>query len=841
MTDSENQGSNRTADLEHPRQILNYRILDVLGEGGMAFVYLAEQSEPVKRRVALKILKAGMDSKQVLARFESERQALAVLDHPGIAKIFDGGIAESGRPFFVMEWIKGVPITDYCDDQCLDTRERIRLFIEVCSAVQHAHVKGLIHRDLKPSNILVSVADGSPQPKVIDFGIAKATSTTLTEITMMTRVGQAIGTPQYMSPEQAGLTGLDIDTRSDIYSLGVVLYEMLVGAVPVDLIAINDGAVGVALREMDPPTPSTRYTQLGDTRDEIARVRRTDPDGLRRELKGDLDWVVMKAIEKNRSRRYETVNALAMECHRYLEHQPVLARPPSAGYLLRRFIRRNRIAVVATSIAMLAVVAGAAVATIGFFRATEAERLAREEAETVRQVSEFLTELFEVSDPSEARGNSVTAREILDKGAKEIESALSDQPVVKAAMLETMGNVYANLGLNESATVLLTRAHEIASALFDDGDSRLTRIERSLGEHYFDLGRYDDAERLLLSTLEKDTVIFGRESTRVAYVLNALTGLYLKLDQLDEARRYAEESLAVRLALHGDSSDWYASGLHALARVMREQGEYATALEHAKEALSIWERTLPEFHPRLGSAYQEISINLSEQERLEEQEPYLLKALEIDRQTFGPEHRYYANTLEHVGIFYAKQGKFSEAEPYFLESLETSVAALGEVHDSVAFRHYNLGYFYGDLGQFDNAEKYLRSSIDIWTEVFHENHGSNAWAWNALAQNYSKLKQFDAAREAANRALQINELTYGPDHQNTSATLLVLANIARDQARYDEALPLYRRVLDNTEARFGESGVRTLDVLREYLAFLEAAGMEVEAVQVRARLGGTGE
>ena len=385
--------TDKSASTDHPSKIGPYSILDVLGEGGMAVVYLAQQDKPVTRRVALKILKAGMDSKQVVARFESERQALAVLDHPNIAKIFDGGVTDSGRPYFAMERVRGVPITEYCDNNRLSTNERLRLFMEVCSAVQHAHLKGLIHRDLKPSNILVGVVDNKPQPKIIDFGIAKATSTPLSEATLYTRIGQVIGTPQYMSPEQADLNIIDIDTRSDIYSLGVVLYELLVGAPPLELTAIADQAIRVALREKDPPKPSTRFTDLGDTRDEIAKVRSTVPDDLRRQLKGDLDWIVMRAIEKDRTRRYETANALAMDCRRFLKHEPVLARPPSTAYHLQRFVRRNRLIVTAASIAILAIIAGATVATLGYVRATEAELIARQESATSKKVIDFLVGL----------------------------------------------------------------------------------------------------------------------------------------------------------------------------------------------------------------------------------------------------------------------------------------------------------------------------------------------------------------------------------------------------------------------------------------------------------------
>ena len=340
-----------------------------------------------------------------------------------------------------MEHVKGVPITDYCDDQRVSNQKRIELFIRVCSAVQHAHLKGLIHRDIKPSNILVGIVDGKPEPKIIDFGIAKATTTTLSEATLYTRVGQIIGTPAYMSPEQAGVTGLDIDSRADIYSLGVVLYELLVGSLPLDL-APNDQAMQIALKEKDPPKPITRFSELGDSQVEIARVRNTEPTALRSQLQGDLDWVVMRAMEKDRTRRYETVNALAMECKRYLDREPVLARPPSPGYLLNRFVQRNKLTVAAGALAFAAIVAGAGAAGFGYLRATEAERTAREEAETASQVADFMVDLFQVSDPGEARGNSVTAREVLDRGAAQINEDTEIEPAIKG---EAATNQWAGL------------------------------------------------------------------------------------------------------------------------------------------------------------------------------------------------------------------------------------------------------------------------------------------------------------------------------------------------------------------------------------------------------------
>ena len=312
-----------------------YKLLEDLGEGGMGTVFIAEQTEPVQRRVALKIIKLGMDTKQVVARFEAERQALAVMDHPNIAKVYDGGATGTGRPYFVMELVRGMPITEYCDKQKLPTRERLKLFIPLCQAVQHAHQKGLIHRDLKPSNVLVAVQDGKAVPKIIDFGIAKATDHRLTQRTLFTEQGQLIGTPEYMSPEQAEMSGLDVDTRTDIYSLGVVLYELLVGVLPFDPKTLREAGFGEIqriIRENEPPKASTRLSSLGDTKTSIAKHRKTDPISLHNQLKGDLDWITLKAMAKDRTQRYASASELATDIERHLKHEPILASPPSTIY-----------------------------------------------------------------------------------------------------------------------------------------------------------------------------------------------------------------------------------------------------------------------------------------------------------------------------------------------------------------------------------------------------------------------------------------------------------------------------------------------------------------------------
>ena len=342
---------------QHPDNVGPYRILEVLGEGGMGIVYLAEQIEPIRRRVALKHIKFGMDTKQIIARFESERQALALMSHENVAKVLDAGSTDNGRPYFVMEYVPGIPITDYCDRHKLTMPQRLQLFVPVCNAVQHAHQKGIIHRDIKPSNILVMLQDGRPIPKIIDFGVAKATERHLTEKTLFTEHGQLIGTPEYMSPEQAEMTPLDVDTRTDIYALGVVLYELLTGVLPFDrktLRAAGYAEIRRIIREVEPMRPSTRLSTMGDDSTALSQKRQTDPRSLVRQLRGDLDWITMKALEKDRTRRYATASELAADIERHARHEPVLAGPPSLAYRLTKLIRKHRVHIAVGACVVLA-------------------------------------------------------------------------------------------------------------------------------------------------------------------------------------------------------------------------------------------------------------------------------------------------------------------------------------------------------------------------------------------------------------------------------------------------------------------------------------------------------
>ena len=424
-----------------------YKILEQIGEGGFGVVYVAEQREPVKRRVALKVIKLGMDTRQVVARFEAERQAVALMDHPNIAKVLDAGATEAGRPFFVMELVKGIPITKYCDQEKLATRERLDLFIKVCHAIQHAHQKGIIHRDIKPSNILVTLHDGVPVPKVIDFGIAKATQQELTEKTVYTQLQQFIGTPAYMSPEQAEMSGLDIDTRSDIYSLGVLLYELLTGSTPFDtqeLLKSGLDEMRKIIREREPERPSTRVTRDlaarrgGEAGSAEGGAGRAEVRGQRSAIDSDLDWIVMKCLEKDRTRRYETANGVAQDIERHLKHEPVVARPPSVGYRLQKSFRRNKLVFTAAGVVALALVLGVVVSSWQAIRATRARRdeaAARVRADEAAGVADRLRERAEKGEQNATESKLATEAYLYDADMGLAQQALAMNDLGRAKRL----------------------------------------------------------------------------------------------------------------------------------------------------------------------------------------------------------------------------------------------------------------------------------------------------------------------------------------------------------------------------------------------------------------------
>ena len=691
-----------------------YRLRERIGVGGMGEVWSAEQEEPFRRKVALKILKAGMDTKEVVARFEAERQALALMDHPCIAKVYDAGSTPQGRPYFAMEFIQGVPITEYCDRHKLTTRQRLELFIHLCEGVQHAHQKAVIHRDLKPNNVLITEVDDRPVPKIIDFGVAKATAQPLTEKTMYTHLGQLIGTPEYMSPEQAELTGEDIDTRTDVYSLGVILYELLAGALPFEseeLRAAGFEGIRRIIREEEPLNPSKRVTTLAETSVSIAQSRHTDPSALSSQLRGDLDWIIMKALDKDRTRRYASALDLAADIERHLSHQPVLASPPSTAYRIKKFVIRHKVGVTAASFVVIAMVLGITGTTIGLFRAIEAKKVAREEAETANRVSQFLEELFAVSDPGEARGNTITAREILDKGAEKITIELQGQPLVQARLMVTMGRVYRGLGLYDQSRSLLEEALEIRRNELDEEALEVACSREELATLLGSVGEYETARPLFESALAIREEHLGYDHPDVGLTVSNLGNLYRQMRYFNQAIPLYERALEIREKTLGPDHPDVSNSLNGLAIVLEAIGKYEEALPLYKRALAIREKALGPDHPRVATSLNNLATVYWFLADYESARPLNARALAIQEKVLGPDHPDLTHTLNIYALLLLADSDYAGAKKVHKRALAIREKKLRPDHPHIADSYYNLACVSALEGNSEEALNYLRESV----------------------------------------------------------------------------------------------------------------------------------
>jgi serine/threonine protein kinase/tetratricopeptide (TPR) repeat protein len=615
------------ADAERPGALIGpYKLLELIGEGGMGVVYHAEQQGALRRRVALKLIKPGMDSKQVIGRFEAERQALALMDHPNIAKVFDAGMSETGRPYFVMELVKGKPITEYCDRHRLPTRQRLELFLDVCHAVQHAHQKGIIHRDLKPSNVLVEIHDVRPVVKIIDFGVAKAIGQQLTDKTLFTGLVQLIGTPMYMSPEQAGLSSLDVDTRSDVYSLGVLLYELLTGTTPFESETLKKAGYDEMrriIREEEPPKPSTRLSTLQNAAlSTIAERRGLESEKLTVQVKGDLDWMVMKALEKDRNRRYESASALAADVQRYLHDEEVEACPPSAGYRLRKYMRRNRRVLAMVGVVAASLIAATAVsiwqatratmaqhqaeadrkqaetdrdraktaesnAQTNLERAKEAEKRATTEAAIAKAVNDFFQEdvLRQASsapppDHDFAGDPYLTVKEALDRVEARIGQRFQNQPLVEAAIRMAIGEAYNGVTDPGRAVPHFEQAFAIRKAHLGPADPKTLQSKQALSGAYLWVGRHSESIALLQQLLEERITRLGPDHAEVLECMTRLADAYRWASHLDTSRRLDEEVLEKRLRLFGPTH-------RATLGIMTQLGDVHEAAGRFEEAIGL--------------------------------------------------------------------------------------------------------------------------------------------------------------------------------------------------------------------------------------------------------------
>jgi serine/threonine protein kinase/tetratricopeptide (TPR) repeat protein len=791
-------------------KIGNYKILQLIGEGGCGSVFMAEQEQPVRRRVALKVIKLGMDTRNVIARFEAERQALALMDHPNIAKVFDAGATATGRPYFVMELVRGIKITEYCDQNNLPTNERLKLFQEVCQAIQHAHQKGIIHRDIKPSNILVTQHDGVPVPKVIDFGIAKATGHRLTDKTVFTEFDQFIGTPAYMSPEQAEISGQDIDTRSDIYSLGVLLYELLTSRTPFDpreLMQVGLDAMRRAIREVEPQRPSTRLSTMQDADlTTIARQRQAATQKLIHLIRGDLDWIVMKSLEKNRTRRYETASSFAGDIEHFLNNEPVVARPPTALYRFQKLVRRNQMFFMAGTAVALAIVAGLVVSTWLFFREQAARRDADREAQRSQQVAQFLEDMLKGVGPGVALGRDTTRlREILDKTLARVTDDLKDQPEVQAEICNTLGEVYRALGQSGKAEQL----HRNARSLLDLTRGAKTRdVAVSLNDLALvlrDQGKFPEAEALHREALELRRKLHGNEHAKVAESMNNLALVLRSQGRLAEAERLHRDALAMELKLFGHEHLAVATSLNNLALALDAEGKPADAESCLRESIAIQKKLLGDNQPGLAITMDNLAFVLREVGKLPEAEALVRQSLAIQQKIFGPEYPSVATAINNLGLILAAQGKTAEAEQLLREALAQRRKLLGPAHPELAASLHHLAALMRDTKNLDEAGRLEGEALAMRKNLFGEENPAVADSLNNLALIRRDENNLAEAEALFQKAAAMQNKFLGDTHPNLATTLNHLALVLRDEGKLSESEASLRRVLEIRRKLFGDT------------------------------------
>jgi len=690
-----------------------YHLLQKIGEGGMGEVWVAEQHEPIQRRVALKLIKAGMDTRQVIARFESERQALALMDHPAIAKVFDAGETNDGRPYFVMEYVRGIPITAYCDKNRLTTRERLELLMQICEGVQHAHQKAIIHRDLKPSNILVAIQDGKAVPKIIDFGVAKATAQSLTERTIYTELGVLIGTPDYMSPEQAEMTGQNVDTRTDVYSLGAILYELLVGALPFDpkeLRRAGFDEIRRKIRQEDPPKPSTRLSTMGEASTVPAQQRRTERPALIRQIRGDLDWITMKALEKDLTRRYGSASDLAADIRRHLDHQPVLAGPPSALYRARKFWQRHRVGITASAALLALLVAFSVITSVQAVRISRERDRANEEARAKEQIAGFLKQLFKVSDPSRARGETVTAREILDEGVKKIDGTLADQPALRAELMSEMGEVYETLGLFVDAERLKRQTLSLRQQVLGPGHLKTLAEMRSLAA-LLDIrfGREEEACKLLEEALAIARRSLGEGHDETLKIKGALANVLSGQRRHREAEALFLEVITARRRLSGEDHPSTLVAIGNLSGLYYDQGRYEDSARLDAEILEARRRTLGEDHPQTIEAMNNLAACLMTIERYDEARSVLDRAIGIGERVWGVTHPQFGLLLHTRGEIALAMGDLDTAKAYLARALSLYDERAYVAHRPLVL--YQLAQVSARLGKAEQALDFLARAL----------------------------------------------------------------------------------------------------------------------------------
>lgn len=743
-----------------------YKLLQQIGEGGMGTVFMAEQQEPVRRKVALKVIKPGLDTKEVIARFESERQALALMNHPNIAGVLDAGATQQGRPYFVMELVKGIAINEYCNEAKLTARERLNLFVDVCHAIQHAHQKGIIHRDIKPRNVMITLDGDKAVPKVIDFGIAKAIDQNLTSNTLFTRYGEFIGTPAYMSPEQAALSVIDVDTRSDVYSLGALLYELLADVPPFDseqLKPLGHDEMRRFICEITPVQPSDVIDTVGGARaTTIAQARGTTPRELKSLLNGELDWIVMRALEKERSRRYDTPIALADDVERYLRNDAVVARPTSTAYRARKFVAKNRTSVTAACAIAVTLLVATCVSGWLAFNAIRSEARANDETKSLREVVGFINGgLFSNADPLQEPNRNIKLRTVLDRAAQQLDAKSIERPSVEAAIRTTIGETYRGLGEYELALLHLKRAHQLCVDEFSDHHPKTIEATNRFAAALLASAKYNDAKALI----DQNILVAQRELTdNDPLLLEAMKLSAVRFEaagELTQAENLFRDLLGRRESTLGVDHPKTCRAMANLASVYQSQGRFNDALQllqasHAgmmqtdsdwptrlniaaslaalhsarKEkdiAAKIYEETIPHAERVLGSDHVQtltakhgLAVVRFSQHRLAEAELLLEEVFEGQRRQLGEEHPGTLTTMHNLAMLRQSQGRFSEAEVLLKTELQNRRLTLGDDHASIRNALSGLAFFYLNQAEFAKAIPYYEQATAALRQVSND-------------------------------------------------------------------------------------------------------------------------